>query len=115
MGWVRYSCGGGSCCLCVWRVDSKWAYACNPSKHGPDTTQHNLNRRTPTPKGLLVDDAADAYAQCTTNGGVGVLPPTRLADCKGGAGGGATISEVKLYGDVVLRFVSGDYEVRLGF
>jgi hypothetical protein len=64
-----------------------------------------------TPAGLLVEDAADAFAQATANGGVGVLPPTRLDDTKGGAGGGAVVSEVKLYGDVVLRFVSGDYAV----
>ncbi|KIZ01637.1 4-hydroxyphenylpyruvate dioxygenase [Monoraphidium neglectum] len=60
--------------------------------------------------GILVEDAADAYAQATANGGVGVLAPTRLEDCEGGAGGSAVISEVKLYGDVVLRFVSGDYK-----
>ncbi|KAI8475492.1 MAG: 4-hydroxyphenylpyruvate dioxygenase [Monoraphidium minutum] len=60
--------------------------------------------------GLLVDDAAEAYAQATTNGGVGVVPPTPLPDCAGGAGGCAVVSEVKLYGDVVLRFVSGDYK-----
>lgn len=52
--------------------------------------------------GLLVDDAAAAYAQATTHGGVGVLPPSPL-----GPGGTVVISEVKLYGDVVLRFVSG--------
>ncbi|GBF87494.1 carbamoyl-phosphate synthase large subunit, chloroplastic-like protein [Raphidocelis subcapitata] len=59
--------------------------------------------------GVLVADAADAYAKATASGGVGVLPPARLEDCEGGAGGGAVVSEVKLYGDVVLRFVSGDY------
>jgi hypothetical protein len=64
------------------------------------------------PPGILVEDAADAYAQATANGGVGVLAPTRLEDCEGGAGGSAVISEVKLYGDVVLRFVSGDYKVK---
>jgi 4-hydroxyphenylpyruvate dioxygenase len=58
-----------------------------------------------------VDDAADAYAQATAHGGVGVLPPAKLADVEGGPGGSAVISEVKLYGDVVLRFVSGDYKV----
>lgn len=66
----------------------------------------------PHAPGLLVEDAADAYEEATANGGVGVLPPTRLEDVEGGAGGGAVISEVKLYGDVVLRFVSGDYRVR---
>jgi hypothetical protein len=66
------------------------------------------------PKGLLVEDAADAYAKATANGGVGVLPPAALKDCEGGAGGSAVVSEVKLYGDVVLRFVSGDYKARRG-
>lgn len=65
----------------------------------------------PAAPGLLVDDAAEAYAQATANGGAGVLPPTAIADCEGGAGGSAVVSEVKLYGDVVLRFVSGDYKV----
>lgn len=67
--------------------------------------------------GLLVDDAAAAYAAATAHGGVGVLPPTPLAECDEGANGaqdgkggaGAVIAEVKLYGDVVLRFVSGGH------
>lgn len=77
--------------------------------------RHRLptSRQSPLPlPGLLVDDAKDAYEKATANGGIGVLPPAQLADCEGGPGGSATISEVKLYGDVVLRFVSGDYKVR---
>lgn len=59
--------------------------------------------QTPTP-GLAVDDAAAAYAAATSRGAVGILAPTRL--------GGAIIAEVAMMGDVVLRFVSGDCEVR---
>ena len=59
-----------------------------------------------------MDDAAEAYARAVADGGVGVLEPTEMADCEGGEGGAAVISEVKLYGDVVLRFVSGDDKAR---
>lgn len=42
------------------------------------------------------------------NGGKGVRAPVTLHD---GAGGTAVVSEVGLYGDVVLRFISGDWQV----
>ena len=50
--------------------------------------------------GVTVDDAKQAYEASVANGGRGVLPPTDL-------GGGVVIAEVSLYGDVVLRYVSG--------
>jgi hypothetical protein len=91
------------------------ASTCTQSRtYTPNPTQPNPTQPNPTQPGILVDDAAHAYAEATANGGVGVLPPTPLADCAGGAGGAAVVSEVKLYGDVVLRFVSGDYQVRVG-
>ncbi|PRW55993.1 4-hydroxyphenylpyruvate dioxygenase [Chlorella sorokiniana] len=58
--------------------------------------------------GILVDDAAEAYRISTANGGIGVRPPATLKD--EATGQTSTYAEVKLYGDCVLRFVSGDYE-----
>lgn len=58
--------------------------------------------------GILVDDAAEAYAISTANGGIGVHPPVTLSD--EATGTRLVFSEIKLYGDCVLRFVSGDYE-----
>lgn len=61
--------------------------------------------------GLLVDDATDAYNVSVANGAKGVRPPTRLDD---GGGGAAVVSEVLVYGDVVLRYISGKWQVRRG-
>ncbi len=54
-----------------------------------------------------MDDAAEAFRISVANGGVAVQEPTVLG--KGSAS--QTIAEVKLYGDVVLRYVSGNIEV----
>jgi 4-hydroxyphenylpyruvate dioxygenase len=59
--------------------------------------------------GILVGDAAQAYEVSVANGAQGVRPPTKLED---GSGGCAVISEVLLYGDVVLCYISGKWEVR---
>jgi hypothetical protein len=59
--------------------------------------------------GVLVDDARDAYDQCVANGAKGVRTPVTLTHDNGES---AVVSEVELYGDVVLRFISGDYQVR---
>lgn len=50
--------------------------------------------------GVEVEDAREAFARATANGAVAVLAPAEL-------GGGAAVAEVKLYGDVVMRLVSG--------
>lgn len=56
-------------------------------------------------------DASEAFKQSVSNGAIPVLEPTTLTDTKSGT---ITImSEVKLYGDVVMRFISGSYKVRL--
>lgn len=57
--------------------------------------------------GVLVDDARDAYDQCVANGAKGVRTPVTLTHDNGES---AVVSEVELYGDVVLRFISGDYQ-----
>jgi 4-hydroxyphenylpyruvate dioxygenase len=57
--------------------------------------------------GVLVGDAAQAYEVSVANGAQGVRPPTKLED---GSGGCAVVSEVLLYGDVVLRYISGKWE-----
>ncbi|CAI5708689.1 unnamed protein product [Hyaloperonospora brassicae] len=56
--------------------------------------------------GIEVDDAAVAYDLSVQHGGRGVLEPHTLTDNKSGAT--TTVSEVELYGDVVIRWVSGD-------
>lgn len=58
--------------------------------------------------GLLVSDANQAYRASLENGGKGVLAPLVLKDEE--TGESSTISEVSLYGDVVLRYVSGSYK-----
>lgn len=60
--------------------------------------------------GILVDSAEDAYHIATANGAQGVTPPQLLVDDS--TGKHTVVSEVVMYkgGDVVLRFVSGDYE-----
>lgn len=55
--------------------------------------------------GLVVDDAREAYRLSVQHGAVGVLEPIEL-----GKAGEQVVSEVKLYGDVVLRYVSGSYK-----
>ncbi|WIA39445.1 hypothetical protein OEZ86_005546 [Tetradesmus obliquus] len=56
--------------------------------------------------GLQVGDAAQAYEVSVANGAKGVRPPTKLED----GGGCAVVSEVLLYGDVVLRYISGKWQ-----
>ena len=56
---------------------------------------------------IRVGDAAEAYNAATANGAVGVLAPVTVTDRK--TGKSATYSEIKQFGDVVLRWVSGDY------
>lgn len=65
--------------------------------------------------GIEVEDAADAYRQCMARCGTAgvaanasVQPPTRVSDLDGR--GAATISEIRAYGDVVLRFISFEAE-----
>ncbi|KAG7399502.1 hypothetical protein PHYBOEH_008737 [Phytophthora boehmeriae] len=58
--------------------------------------------------GILVGDAKAAYEISVKNGGVGVLEPKVIKDKDSGKA--TTISEVKLYGDVVVRWVSGDFD-----
>eukprot|EP00252_Welwitschia_mirabilis_P000880 TRINITY_DN1086_c0_g1_i1.p1 TRINITY_DN1086_c0_g1~~TRINITY_DN1086_c0_g1_i1.p1 ORF type:complete len:434 (+),score=30.41 TRINITY_DN1086_c0_g1_i1:57-1358(+) len=54
--------------------------------------------------GLLVENAADAFNKSVENGALPALEPKELVDQT--TGGVAHIAEVKLYGDVVLRYVS---------
>jgi 4-hydroxyphenylpyruvate dioxygenase len=54
--------------------------------------------------GILVDDADTAYRVSVENGAVSVLEPHVLND--DAKGGKMVMAEVRLYGDVVLRYVS---------
>lgn len=57
--------------------------------------------------GVLVDDAEEAFRVSVANGAIPAYEPhTWLDDTSSDVGRGAIVSEVKLYGDVVLRYVS---------
>ncbi|KAL4441075.1 hypothetical protein ABPG77_010506 [Micractinium sp. CCAP 211/92] len=58
--------------------------------------------------GILVDDAAEAFRISTENGAIPVRPPATLRDDVTGTS--LVFAEIKLYGNCVLRFVSGDFE-----
>lgn len=75
------------------------------SKHATDFfTQHGVAVRA---IGLEVEDATKAYTECIAHGGQAVLEPVRLVPAPmSGQRGYAVMSEVRAYGDVVLRFVS---------
>lgn len=68
-------------------------------------TQHGLAVKA---VGIRVEDAAVAYAKCVENGAVGVLPPHKLLDKV--TGKEQVISEIKMYGDTVIRWISGDFK-----
>jgi 4-hydroxyphenylpyruvate dioxygenase len=57
---------------------------------------------------IRVDDAEEAFNVSVKNGALPVQPPTTLLDNETKTS--STVSEVVLYGDVVLRYVSGDYK-----
>jgi len=67
--------------------------------------KHGLAIRAVTVK---VDDASEAYHIAVANGAAGVCEPATLVDKF--TGKTMVLSEVKWYGDVVLRFTSGDYD-----
>lgn len=54
--------------------------------------------------GILVGDAEKAYEETVWNGAEGVKEPRELMDSA--TGKAAVVSEIKAYGDVVLRFIS---------
>ena len=61
--------------------------------------------------GVLVSDAEEAYNQAVANGAVGKLKPTlRKPTSADEPEGEMMLSEILLYGDVHLRFVSGSYK-----
>ena len=59
--------------------------------------------------GIRVEDARHAFEVSTANGAEGVLPPTELRDSASSTT--AVVSEIRAYGDCVLRFISGDFQV----
>lgn len=58
--------------------------------------------------GIKVGDATEAYHISVASGGVGVLPPHVLVDRA--TGKSSVISEIRMFGDVVIRFISGDFD-----
>jgi len=75
------------------------------SKHATDFfTKHGVAVRA---IGLEVEDATKAYNECIAHGGQAALAPVRLVPSPtSGERGYVVMSEVRAYGDVVLRFVS---------
>lgn len=65
-------------------------------------------RRRTASAGVSVANANEAFRISTANGAVAVLPPTTLAGDDDASLPPCTIAEIKAYGDVVLRFVSGE-------
>ena len=63
----------------------------------------------PADAGVLVEDAAEAHRQATSHGARSVLEPQILKDDASSTE--QVVAEVELYGDVVLRFVSGTFRV----
>jgi len=59
-----------------------------------------------------VEDARAAYEIAAANGARGALAPQLLHDAASHTS--QTVAEVALYGDVVLRFVSGSFQARPG-
>jgi 4-hydroxyphenylpyruvate dioxygenase len=99
---------------------SPYSSKCIVEDHAPPLPDYSIDKHWDFVKthglavravGLSVSDAAAAYETSVANGGRGVLPPTRIADTATGTT--QLVSEVELYGDVVLRFVSGEYKVRI--
>lgn len=96
---------------------SPYSSKCIVEDHAPPLPDYSIDKHWDFVKthglavravGLSVSDAAAAYETSVANGGRGVLPPTRIADTATGTT--QLVSEVELYGDVVLRFVSGEYK-----
>eukprot|EP00246_Nothoceros_aenigmaticus_P018528 TRINITY_DN971_c0_g1_i1.p1 TRINITY_DN971_c0_g1~~TRINITY_DN971_c0_g1_i1.p1 ORF type:complete len:426 (-),score=71.17 TRINITY_DN971_c0_g1_i1:274-1551(-) len=73
----------------------------NPEEGRKFTAVHDLAVRA---VGVLVEDAEVAFNASVANGAVAVLEPQLLRDDSGGM----VVAEVKLYGDVVLRYVSSN-------
>lgn len=57
--------------------------------------------------GMSCADARVAYETCVANGGIGVCAPVELVDRH--TGEVCVISEIKLVGDTVLRWISGNF------
>lgn len=58
--------------------------------------------------GIKVADAAESFARSVANGAFPVLAPVELLDRT--TGKSQTISEIKMFGDVVIRWVSGEFD-----
>lgn len=58
-----------------------------------------------------MSDAKDAFEQSTAHGAVAVTEPTVLLDRETGTE--QVVAEILAYGDCVLRFVSGSYQVSI--
>lgn len=60
--------------------------------------------------GITVEDAKQAFEVAVQNGGRPVHQPTVL---QGPDGQESVVSEVEMYGDVVMRFISGSFQVNI--
>lgn len=62
--------------------------------------------------GIVVEDARTAFKTAIDNGGVAVHAPTALKNADGQE---TVMAEVAMYGDVVMRFMSGALQVRASY
>lgn len=58
--------------------------------------------------GIRVSDASEAFRISVENGAVPSLPPHTLVDRASGKS--SVVSEIKMFGDVVIRWISGDFD-----
>ena len=59
--------------------------------------------------GIVVEDAQEAFDIAVQNGGKPMHPPSVLQASDGQQ---SVMAEVHMYGDVVMRFMSGSFQVR---
>ncbi|KAI3436403.1 hypothetical protein D9Q98_005820 [Chlorella vulgaris] len=84
--------------------------SCPPYEYNQDAAYDFLKRHGLAVRafGILVDDAAEAFRISTSRGGDPVSPPWTRTDATSGTS--CTCAEIRLYGDCVLRFVSGGFQ-----
>ncbi len=88
------------------RIDSNVPMASfNQDESHQFIEKHGLAVRAVT---IIVDDATVAYNVSTANGAVGILEPTTIIDKT--TNESSIVSETKLFGDTVIRWLSGNFK-----
>ena len=95
--------------VCVLPVGSRIALSCACMPACTYSHSRIVDQAACGVTGILVGNTDAAYQMAVQNGAVSAQEPTTLTDPTTGAQ--QRVAEVQLYGDVVLRLVSGSYEV----